>query len=33
MNYVLKVAVNLHEAHEWFKNKFTDLQSELSKSR
>ena len=28
-----KVAVNLQEAHEWFKNKFANLQSELDKSR
>ncbi|XP_046851719.1 coiled-coil domain-containing protein 150-like [Xenia sp. Carnegie-2017] len=28
-----QVAVNLKEAHDWFKNKFTNLQSELKKSR
>lgn len=28
-----QVAANLQEAHEWFKDKFTNLQSELSKSK
>ena len=32
-NYIFKVAVNLKEAHDWFKNKFSNLQSELKKSR